>query len=335
MLSNRLTKLLGCDHPVMLAGMGGIADKELVAAVSKAGGFGTWGGASAVSNMDLDQIRQEVKEMAVACEGKPFGVDILIHGKDGGLLEPLIDAYAEGGARVFITGKGYPNRKATEMCRRKGLVVGSICGTVMHAKNAVELGGVDFVIAQGSEGGGHTGVVASSVLIPQVVDAVGDKVPVVAAGGIFDGRGLAAALCYGADGVWVGTRFLLTPEANAHQTHKDRLILGRAEDTVISRAFTGATLRVMRNKWTQHYEEHPEELGKGSKQLVKAMKEGAWLHSQIANKAVADQPFDEEIQGYAAGQCIGNIERIQPAGDIVVQMVGTAAQLLGRSQAKL
>lgn len=314
----------------MLAGMGGISDRDLVAAVSKAGGFGTWGGASAVTNMDLEDIRAEVKAMAAACEGRPFGVDILVHGKDGGLLEPLIDAYAEGGARVFVTGKGYPNRTATDMCRRKGLVVGSICGSMKHAVDAVEKGGVDFVIAQGTEGGGHTGTIALSVLLPQIVDAVGHRVPVVAAGGIFDGRGLASALCYGADGVWVGTRFLLTHEARAHESHKAKLLAAEADDTVVSRAFTGSTLRVLSNAYTERHDKNPDKIKRGSQQLVQAMKDGAWLHSQIANSAVDDQPFDETIQGYAAGQCIGAIRELAPASRVIREMVDQALDILRR-----
>ena len=132
------------------------------------------------------------------------------------------------------------------------VLVGSMCGKVRHAVSAVA-SGVDFVVAQGTEGGGHTGTVATIALVPQCVDAVGDKVPVVAAGGLFDGRGLAASLALGADGVWIGTRFIATPEARAVNGYKD-VLLGLHEDgTVISRAFTGKTCRVVRNEWTNHY----------------------------------------------------------------------------------
>src|SRR4029077_21046773 len=134
-----------------------------------------------------------------------------------------------------------------------------MCGKVRHAVNAVEAG-CDIVVAQGTEAGGHTGQVATMPLVPQIVDAVGDRVPVVAAGGIFDGRGLAAALSLGADGVWVGTRFIATPEARAVPGYKDALVQIGEDGTTISRAYTGKTLRAVRNEWTQYVEEHPEEL---------------------------------------------------------------------------
>ena len=131
-----------------------------------------------------------------------------------------------------------------------------MCGKVRHAVGAVA-SGCDFVVAQGTEAGGHTGQVATMALVPQVVDAVGDQVPVVAAGGLYDGRGLAASLTLGADGVWIGTRFIATPEAQAVNGYKETL-LGLAEDgTVISRAYTGKTCRVVRNDWTQHFERAP------------------------------------------------------------------------------
>ena len=134
-----------------------------------------------------------------------------------------------------------------------------MCGKVRHAVGAVA-SGCDFVVAQGTEAGGHTGTVATIALVPQVVDAVGEQVPVVAAGGLYDGRGLAAALTLGADGVWIGTRFIATPEARAVDGYKETLLATPEDGTVISRAYTGKTCRVVRNDWTQHFEEHPDEL---------------------------------------------------------------------------
>ena len=143
-----------------------------------------------------------------------------------------------------------------------------MCGKVRHAQAALA-SGCDFVVAQGTEGGGHTGTVATMALVPQVVDAVGDKIPVVAAGGLFDGRGLAASLALGADGVWMGTRFIATPEANAPHGYKSTLIELPEDGTVVSRAYTGKTCRVVRTEWTQHFEEHPEELKKFPEQVMK------------------------------------------------------------------
>src|SRR5215470_112119 len=131
------------------------------------------------------------------------------------------------------------------------------------------------MIAQGTEAGGHTGTVATLPLVPQIVDAVGERVPVVAAGGIFDGRGLAAALTLGADGVWIGTRFIATPEARTVPGYKDALLRTAEDGTVISKGFTGKTLRAVRNEWTQHIEEHPEELTKFPEQMARAVQANA------------------------------------------------------------
>ena len=147
-----------------------------------------------------------------------------------------------------------------------------MCGKVRHAIGAVA-SGCDFVVAQGTEAGGHTGQIATLPLVPQVVDAVGDQVPVVAAGGIFDGRGLAAALALGADGIWVGTRFIATHEAQAVNGYKEKLLEIGEDGTIVSRAFTGKTCRVVRNAWTNHFEEHPEELKQFPDQVV-ACREG-------------------------------------------------------------
>jgi enoyl-[acyl-carrier protein] reductase II len=134
-----------------------------------------------------------------------------------------------------------------------------MCGRVDHARRAVDAG-CDIVVAQGTEAGGHTGLIATMPLVPQIVDAVGDRVPVVAAGGITDGRGLAAALTLGADGVWVGTRFIATPEARAVLGYKDALLATAEDGTTISRAYSGKTMRVVRNTYTAYYDEHADEL---------------------------------------------------------------------------
>jgi enoyl-[acyl-carrier protein] reductase II len=250
-ISTPLTELLGVDSPVMLAGMGGIAGKELVAAVANAGGFGTWGSATAVANMDPEELRAELRDIRERCNGRPFGVDLLVSGAEGGVMKQLVDMFADEGVKAFISGKGFPRKDVIDRFHARGVLVGSIAGRVKHAVAAVA-GGVDFVIAQGHEAGGHTGNIASSVLLPQIVDAVNGRVPVVAAGGIFDGRGLASALAMGAAGVWVGTRFMLTPEAETHTAYKQRFLDASAEETVLTRAYTGAPLRVIKNPCVRH-----------------------------------------------------------------------------------
>src|SRR5262245_36730556 len=192
-MQTRLTELLEIEHPVMLAGMGGVSYHRLVAAVSEAGGIGTLG-ASTMRDGEL------VEEMAAvrALTSKPFGVDLLT--ALPGQVTSGIPAVIAGRARLFVAGLGVP-RDVVDELHANNILVGSMCGKVRHAIGAVA-SGCDLVVAQGTEAGGHTGQVATMALVPQVVDAVGDKVPVVAAGGLFDGRGLAAALALGADGVW-------------------------------------------------------------------------------------------------------------------------------------
>jgi len=198
--------------------------------------------------------------------------------------------------------------------------VGSIAGRVKHAENAVAAG-VDFVVAQGSEAGGHTGQVATMVLLPQVVDAVGHHVPVVAAGGIFDGRGLAAALTLGASGVWIGTRFLVTPEAHITQEVKEVLVAARAEDTVVTKAFTGRTLRALKNKYQEYYDAHPEENKGPGMQTAQSTKDGCW-------DAYFNKPVDMDKAACPCGQNVGCIDSIKPAEVVVHEMARSAVQIL-------
>src|SRR4249919_3934104 len=208
-----------------------------------------------------------------AATDKPFGVDLL-----AALPERMLDdahKVVSGGASLFVAGLGVP-RDVVKILHDGNVLVASMCGKVRHAIAAVEAG-CDFVIAQGTEAGGHTGTVATMPLVPQVVDAVGDRVPVVAAGGIFDGRGLAAALALCADGVWIGTRFIATPEARAVPGYKDTLLATHEDETVVSRAFSGKTMRVVRNDVTQYYEEHPGELKPFPEQMGVSFS-GGFLH---------------------------------------------------------
>ncbi len=250
-MQTRLTELLEIEHPVMLAGMGGVSYHRLVAAVSDAGGIGTLG----ASTMRAEELVDEI-EGVKALTSKPFGVDLLT--ALPGQVESGIPTVISGGARLFVAGLGVP-REVLDLLHEHHILVGSMCGKVRHAVAAVA-SGCDFVVAQGTEAGGHTGQIATMALVPQVVDAVGDQVPVVAAGGLFDGRGLAASLALGADGVWVGTRFIATYEARAVAGYKETLLATAEDGTVVSRAYTGKTCRVVRNGWTQHYDDHPEEL---------------------------------------------------------------------------
>jgi enoyl-[acyl-carrier protein] reductase II len=316
-MRTRLTDLLGIEHPVMLAGMGGVSYAELAAAVSAAGGFGCLG----ASTMGNDKM---VEEMAAvrAITDKPFGVDLLT-AMPGGMTEQ-VKLVIEGGASAFVAGLGVPT-EVVDLCHEHDVIVVSMCGKVEHAMRAVEAG-CDLVVAQGTEAGGHTGQVASFPLVPQVVDAVGNRVPVVAAGGIFDGRGLAAALALGADGIWVGTRFIATPEARSVLGYKDKLLESREDQTTVSRAYSGKTMRVVRNAYTDYYDANPGELKKFPEQLGVSYGNGA-MH--LGGDSFSDG-VDVDKECYPAGQGVGGITDLVPAAELVERFVAEGEAALDR-----
>jgi enoyl-[acyl-carrier protein] reductase II len=313
----RLTELLGVTHPVMLAGMGGVAYSALTAAVSEAGGFGCLG----ASTMTSAQLRDEVARTRDATH-LPFGVDLLTAFSDS--LVAHAEIAIEGGARALVAGLGVPS-SVVDLCHRHDVLVVSLCGKVDHARRARDAG-CDLVVAQGTEAGGHTGTVATFPLVPLIVDAVGAEIPVVAAGGIFDGRGLAAALALGADGVWVGTRFIATPEARALPGYHDRILAASEDATVVSRAFTGKTMRVLKNATTERYERDPSALRPFPDQLGVALRDGTFhLGGDEATPGV-----DPAREGYPAGQVVGAITEVVPARRIVTDMVAEAESVLSR-----
>ena len=317
-MKTRLTALLGIEHPVMLAGMGGVSYAPLVAAVSEAGGFGTLG----ASTMGPDGMVAEIREVR-RLTSKGFGVDLLT--AMPGDLEGQVQTLIEEGAKVFVAALGVPTT-VVEMCHDADVLVVNMCGKVEHARRAVDAG-CDLVVAQGTEAGGHTGTIATMPLVPQIVDAVGEHIPVVAAGGIFDGRGLAAALALGADGVWVGTRFIATPEARAVTGYKEALVAAREDATVVSRAYSGKTMRVLRNGYTRYFEDHADELQPFPAQLGRSMKDGA-LHLGGQADDLAAGSIDPDRECYPAGQGTGAIEQLLPAGELVRRFVEEAEAVL-------
>jgi enoyl-[acyl-carrier protein] reductase II len=316
-MQTRLTEMLGIEHPVMLAGMGGVSYAPLAAAVSEAGGLGTLG----ASTMGADQMVEEIAAVAAATD-KPFGVDLLTAAPQD--MAAKVRAIADGGGSVFVAGLGVPG-EVIDLCHDLGIVVASMCGKVTHARRAVDAG-CDLVVAQGTEAGGHTGQIATMALVPQVVDAVGDRVPVVAAGGIFDGRGLAAALALGAVGVWVGTRFIATPEAQAVTGYKERILASAEDGTLITRAYTGKTCRVLRTAYAREFEEAGGVPEPFPMQVVRSMEDGA-------NHLGGDERtpgVDPDREFMPAGQAIGAIDELVPAGDLVRSMVAEAEAVLDR-----
>ncbi len=316
-MKTRLTEMLGIEHPVMLAGMGGVSYAPLAAAVSEAGGIGTLG----ASTMGPDQMVEQIAAVAAATD-KPFGVDLLTAAPQD--MTAKVRAIADGGGSLFVAGLGVPG-EVIDLCHDLDIVVASMCGKVAHARRAVDAG-CDLVIAQGTEAGGHTGQIATMALVPQVVDAVGDRVPVVAAGGIFDGRGLAAALALGAVGVWVGTRFIATPEAQAVAGYKDRILASAEDGTIVTKAYTGKTCRVLRTSYAREFEEAGGVPEPFPMQVVRSMEDGVnHLGGDVATPGV-----DPDREFMPAGQAIGAIDELVPAGDLVRSMVAGAEAVLAR-----
>lgn len=311
-IETELTRLLGIRHPVMLAGMGGVSYAEVCAAVSEAGGFGSLGMAG-TSPAFIERQMQRVRELT----DKPFGVDLLAAQPE--TLTASVDVIIANGARAFIAGLGVPYPIVKQL-KDAGILVMAMVGKVDHAVKA-EAAGCDVVIAQGTEGGGHTGSVASVALWPQVVDAV--KIPVVAAGGLFDGRGLAAALAMGCVGVWMGTRFIASHEAHAAAIYKQKIVEMSEADTVISRGFTGKTLRAIRNRTTDEFESKP------AKPFPLQVMESVQANRLGPIAGIVDN-VDPDTQCLAAGQGGGGVRDILSCREIVENTVREAEAVLAR-----
>ncbi len=311
-IHTKICDLLGVEHPVLLAGMGGVSYAQVCAAVSAAGGFGSLGMAG-ISPRGIAEEMAQVKDLT----DKPFGVDLLTAQPES--LTASVDVIIKGGARAFIAGLGVPVAIVDQL-KQAGIIVMCMAGNVRHAVKAAEAG-CDVIIAQGTEAGGHTGSVASVALWPQIVDAV--DIPVVAAGGLFDGRGLVAALAMGCTGVWMGTRFIASSEAHAGQPYKDAIIAMSESDTVISRVFTGKTLRAIANDSTRNFE------GQDAKPFAMQVMESMQLNRLGPIAGVVDD-VNPATQCLAAGQGGGAIREILPAGDIVRQVMAEAEAVLGR-----
>jgi NAD(P)H-dependent flavin oxidoreductase YrpB (nitropropane dioxygenase family) len=233
-LKTRITELLGIRYPIVQTGMGWVASARLTAATSAAGGLGILGS----STMTLEELRRSLDEIRAATD-RPFGVNFRSDNPD---VDRVVDLMIERGVKVASYGRA-PRKELIDRLKAAGIVNMPTVGALRHAQKVVEWG-VDAMIIQGGEGGGHTGSVPTSLLLPQVVDAV--KVPVLGAGGYFDGRGLVSALAYGAEGIAMGTRFLLTAESPVHQSIKELYLKQTVNDTLVTRAIDGAPQRVVR-----------------------------------------------------------------------------------------
>lgn len=240
-MKTEITELLGIEYPIIQGGMAWVAEHHLAAAVSEAGGLGLIGAASAPA----EWVREQVQK-AKALTDKPFGVNIM-------LMSPYADEVAkvivEEGVKVVTTGAGNPE-KYMAMWKEAGVKVIPVVASVALAKR-MERCGADAVVAEGTESGGHIGETTTMVLVPQVVDAV--SIPVIAAGGIADGRGVAAAFMLGAKAVQMGTHFVVTRESQVHENYKRCIVKAKDIDTKVTGRTTGHPVRALRNQMTKEY----------------------------------------------------------------------------------
>jgi NAD(P)H-dependent flavin oxidoreductase YrpB (nitropropane dioxygenase family) len=247
-LQTRFCQLVGCRLPIVQTGMGWVSGANLTAATSAAGGFGIL----AAVTMTPEQLRDAVHGVKARTDA-PFGVNFRADQPD--LAERV--AFVVGEGVKLVSFAGAPTKDAVARCHDAGVVVMPTVGARRHAEKVLEMG-VDAVIAQGGEGGGHTGTVPTSLLLPQVVEAVGSHIPVLGAGGFHDGRGLVAALAYGADGIAMGTRFLLTQESHVPDVVKAKYTTASVFDTVVTTALDGAPQRVIRTDVIDRIERSPK-----------------------------------------------------------------------------
>ncbi len=298
-MQKRLNEILNIEFPIIQGGMANIANGTFAAAVSNAGGLGI----VASGGMNPEKFRQEIR-LCRSLTDKPFGVNIM-------LMQPEVDQLAQIAAEeqvvLITTGAGNP-AKYIEKWKNSGALVAPVVPAVALAQRVVQYG-ADMVIAEGTESGGHVGEMTTLALVPQVVDAV--NVPVVAAGGIGDGRGLACAFALGAVGVQMGTILLSSIECPIHENYKNALIKAKDSDTVVTGRIGGAPVRILKNKMSREYLKKEKE-GAGREEL-----EVYTLGS--LRKAVFDGDCD--YGSLMAGQVAGMIKEIRPLRSIFEQLM--------------
>ncbi len=306
-MKNSVTEILGCEYPVIQGGMAWVAEHHLAAAVSEAGGFGIIGAASAPA----DIVREEIKKCK-ALTDKPFGVNIM-------LLNPNADEVAkiviEEGVRAVTTGAGNPAKYMSAWKEAGVKVIPVVASSAMAVM--MERAGADAVVAEGMESGGHIGSTTTFALVPQVCDAV--SIPVIAAGGIADGRGMAAALMLGASGIQMGTRFVASKESIVHANYKEKIIKAKDIDSTVTGMSTGHPVRCLRNKMTREY----LQMEKGGVELMELEK----LTLGSLKRAVIDG--DVVTGTLMAGQIAGLIKKEESCRDIVQGIVRECNEVIG------
>ena len=309
MIKTSLCTLLGITHPIIQGGMAWVATAELVAAVSEAGGLGILGG----GNAPPDYVRAQIRETRQRTD-KPFGVNIPLFSP---YVDDVVQTCIEERVAVVATGAGSPAPVIPPL-KEAGIIIVPVVGSVALAKRVARMG-ADALVAEGMESGGHIGDVATLPLIPQVVDAV--DIPVIAAGGIADGRGLAAALALGAEGIQMGTRFICTTECIAHPNYKQKIVRAKDRATITTGYSLGHPVRAIKNPMTRKFqeiergeeinEEELIELGTGKLRL--AVEQGDMVNGSVM-----------------AGQISGLIHDVVPTQELIERIVAEAEDILNK-----
>ncbi|KAK0236360.1 2-nitropropane dioxygenase [Armillaria nabsnona] len=341
-ISTPVTELFGIKHPILLAGMNVAAGPELAAAVSNAGGLGVIGGHGYTSAMLRQQIKAIKKDLKDP--GLPFGVDLLLPQVGGsarktnydytkGQLDQLIGVIIDEKASLFVCAVGVPPSSTVDRLHQAGIAVMNMVGHPKHVPKALSVG-VDIICAQAGEGGGHTGDVPASILIPACVDAVkghksplnGKPVYVIGAGAVFDGRSLVANLSWGAQAVWVGTRFVASVEAGAPKIHKELVTMAGFDDAVTTLIYTGRPLRCLRTPYVQDWETNRQDEIKEltSKGIIPAEKD----LEEHPEKSISARPW-------LMGTVSALIHDILPAKDIIENMINDAVEIIQRDASRI
>merc|ERR1712072_1000558 len=340
-LTTPITQLFGIKHPVLLAGMAGAAGPELAAAVSNAGGLGNIGGVG----FTPDALKSTIKILKddLVDKNAPFGVDLLLPqvgggarktNKDytGGQLPELIDIIIAEKAALFICAVGVPPKWAVDKLHSAKIPVMNMIGAVKHVAKALEAG-VDLICAQGGEGGGHTGDIPTSILIPAVAKIcaeappskfTGKPVQLVAAGGMFNGQSLASALMLGASAVWVGTRFVLSEEAGAPKAHQEAVRTAGFDDNVRTIIFTGRPLRVRSNDYIRNWEENRQA-------EIKTLTNKGVIPVEHDFEEKGDDLTDEDMENarpFLMGKAAAVVNERKSAREIVDEFVNDAVKCL-------
>lgn len=305
-MKSRITELLNIQYPIIQGGMAWVAEHQLAAAVSNAGGLGLIGAASAPAEVVREEIRK-CKELT----DRPFGVNVMLLSPDADAVAQVV---AEEGVKVVTTGAGNPG-KYMDLWKAADVKVIPVVASVAMAK-LMERAGASAVVAEGTESGGHIGSTATMTLVPQVVDAV--SIPVIAAGGIADGRGLAAAFMLGAEAVQMGTRFVAATESIAHENYKEKIVKAKDIDSTVTGLSTGHPIRSLRNKLTKEY--------------LRLEKEGADFMEleKLTLGSLRRAVMDGDVTGgtLMAGQIAGMITEVRSCREIVQEIMEEANRLL-------